>query len=148
VREEIPLAPASSHIHLSSPACVKVAAKQGATPSNTHLFRCFHRVQAPKIMSELRPLLAPPPPPTKSFVLLHHDRKSASSGCGEIACKLICRRKVNQNCLAKTQETNRWSIVSFSWSHRGHLSGWLRPRRARRSAVQHFLCAKSKESVE
>jgi hypothetical protein len=117
MREERPLAPANSHIHLSSPACVKATAKVGATPSNTHLFRCFHIVEAPNIMSKLRPFLAAPP--TQSFVLLHYARKDAPSGCGEIDCRLTFCRKVNQNCLAKTQDIKRWLIVSSSWSHRG-----------------------------
>jgi hypothetical protein len=117
MREERPLAPANSHIHLSSPACVKATAKVGATPSNTHLFRCFHIVEAPNIMSKLRPFLAAPP--TQSFVLLHYARKDAPSGCGEIDCRLTFCRKVNQNCLTKTQDIKRWLIVSSSWSHRG-----------------------------
>jgi hypothetical protein len=44
-------------------------------------------------------------------------------------------------CREKTHEINRCSIVSSAWSHNGQRSGWGRPLLARRSAVQHLLCA-------
>ena len=71
----------------------------------------------------------------------HQSIKQWSSNCGAIACSPNCYRMQNQNCRVKTQETNKWSIVSPTLSQSGHFGGWLRPLLASLSAVRHRLCA-------
>ena len=73
--------------------------------------------------------------------LAHHSSKEGSSCCGERACKPTFCSKTNQNSRANTHDTNRWLIVSSSWSQWGQRVGCGRPRRASLSAVQHLLCA-------
>jgi hypothetical protein len=63
--------------------------------------------------------------------------------CAASSWRCTRLRKLNQNCLANTQEARRWSIFSSSWSHSGQVSWWFIPRFANRSAVQHFLWATS-----
>jgi hypothetical protein len=64
------------------------------------------------MMIEFRPLLVAPP--MIKLLLLHHSKKDMSSGCGDMSCRFSCLRIVSQNCLAKTQVTRRWPIVSSS----------------------------------
>jgi hypothetical protein len=106
------LAPDISHMSFSSPACAKAVVKLGGAASKTHLFLCFHKTQAPKMMTELSPFLAAPV--MIAMLLAHQSKKEASPGCGETSCKLTLPRKENQNCLKHAQETSRWSMVSSS----------------------------------
>jgi hypothetical protein len=57
LRRQVGYSSCPSHLHTfrSSSACVIAAAIQGAAPSKTHLFRCFHNVQAPRTTNELNP---------------------------------------------------------------------------------------------
>jgi hypothetical protein len=73
IRDEIPLAPVSSHTFLSSSACVTAIAMFRAIPSKTQRFRCFHNVQAPIMIKEFRPFLNGPR--SRSLVLFHHYMK-------------------------------------------------------------------------
>jgi hypothetical protein len=98
-------------------------------------------VHAPKITKELRPFFLDPN--THSLAFHHHSENEVVSICGASSWRCTRWRKLNQNCLANTQETRRWSIFSSSWSHSGQVSGWFIPRFANRSAVQHFLWATS-----
>jgi hypothetical protein len=84
---------------------------------NTQSFLWHHKVQAPRMIRDLSLLLTRLL--TKSEILLHHVSKSWSEGCGTMAAKPTLCNMTNQNCLAKTQPTSRWFIVSFSWSPRG-----------------------------
>jgi hypothetical protein len=70
----------SSHILLSSSACVRQAAELGATPLNTPQFLCFQSVQAPKMIRELRHFLDRPKANSSAF--LHHSRNESASSCG------------------------------------------------------------------
>jgi hypothetical protein len=106
------LAPAISHMSFSSLVCAKAVVKLGGAASKTHLFLCFHKTQAPMMMTESNPFLAVPA--MAALLLVHHSKKEASSGCGEIPCMSIPPRKENQNCLEKTQEISMWSVVSSS----------------------------------
>ena len=132
-------APANDHSFRSSPALVRAHAISGAAPSKTHLLWWVHTVHAPRIMRELIPCIG------MSLVALltlsHQSRKESSVGWGERDCRLTCDKKRNQNSLVKTQRIRKWSIVSAAWSHKGQRSGWGRPRRAKRSTVQHLLWA-------
>jgi hypothetical protein len=103
-----------------------------------HLLRCVHKVHAPRIMREFIPCLIMPL--AALLTLSHQLWKEVSVGCGEKAW-VLCEKKRNQNSLAETQRTKRWSMVSTAWSHRGQHSGWGSPRRASQSAVQHRLWA-------
>jgi hypothetical protein len=134
------LAPAISHMNFSSLACAKAVVRLGGAASKTHLFLCFHKTQAPRLMTEFSPFLAAPV--TIALLLVHHWRKETSSGYGEIPCTPIVPRRESQNCLEKTQDTRMWSMVS-SWLHSRHRSGWVMSCQASRSAVQHFLWAAS-----
>jgi hypothetical protein len=80
----------------SSLACAKAVVKLGGAASKTHLFLCFHKIQAPKKMTELSPLLAAPE--MIALFLAHQSKKETSPGCGETSYKLTLPRKENQNC--------------------------------------------------
>jgi hypothetical protein len=54
-----PFAPATSHL-LSSSADLILKGILGLQPSKMHLFRWFHKVQAPKMMRESRPFFVRP----------------------------------------------------------------------------------------
>jgi len=116
-----------------------MVAKLGVPPSKTQLLRWIHSDQAPRIMMELSPFLTWPV--TLSLELAHQSSKHESFGWGARTSKPKSCRMLNQNCLDKTQEIIRWSIVSSAWSQRGQVAGWGRPLLARRSAVQHLLWA-------
>jgi hypothetical protein len=77
-------------------------------------------------MRELRPFCINPLVAPLAFS--HQLSKEVSEGCGDKEWRSTCLRRRYQNCLAKTQETRRWLIVSSSWSQRGHCSGWGSPR--------------------
>jgi hypothetical protein len=51
------LAPAKHHRVCSSLRILMMVMTEGATPSKTHPFLCFHKTQAPKIIRELTPFL-------------------------------------------------------------------------------------------
>jgi hypothetical protein len=104
VRADIHLALAISHTIFSSPACAKAAAKLVVAASKTTLFLCFHRTQAPRIRA-FKPFRAAPV--TATLLFLHQSKKEVSCGCGEIPCRLILPKNVNQNCLVNTQEIKR-----------------------------------------
>jgi len=116
-----------------------MVAKLGVPPSKTQWLRWIHSDQAPRIMMELSPFLTWPV--TLSLELAHQSSKHESFGWGARTSKPKSCRMLNHNCLEKTQEIIRWSIVSSAWSQRGQVAGWGRPLLARRSAVQHLLWA-------
>jgi hypothetical protein len=101
-----------------------------------HLFLCFQMIQAPKITMELKDFLACPV--TAKLLLLHQLLKERTPCCGPRFCNPLNLRSSDQNCLAKTQSTSRWLIVSGAWSHNRHKSGWARALFASLSAVQHL----------
>jgi hypothetical protein len=80
----------------------------------------------------------------RSFFPPYHEGKS---GCGASTYRPTCLSCLNQKSLEKTQDTKRWSKVSASWSHSGHLDGWSIPLLASRSAVQHLLWAASQRKI-
>ena len=80
-------------------------------------------------------------PLTLLLTLCHHSSKEGSSNWGESTSKPSPSRISNQVWRAKTQDSNKWFIVSSSWSHRGHFSRCAKPFLASRSAVQHLLWA-------
>lgn len=93
-------------------------------------------IQAPKITMELKDFLACPV--TAKLLLLHQLLKERTPCCGPRFCNPLNLRSSDQNCLAKTQSTSRWLIVSGAWSHNRHKSGWARALFASLSAVQHL----------
>jgi hypothetical protein len=140
-----PSAPVIIHILLLFPKRIRLSTMLGAAPSNTHRLRWFHSIHAPKIIKEFSPFLVRTDVVMCNFS--HHPSKIRSLGSGAREWRPTCLRTRYQNCLAKTQATSRWSMVSSSWSHSGHFSGWSRPRRAKRSAVQHLLWATSHMNI-
>jgi len=107
------------------------------TPTNTHRFLCFHRVNARRIIRELRPFCA-------TFGALrvascHHLWKESSCGPGVIACRPNMPRAANQTWREKTQVERRSSMSSSSlWSHSGQQGWYGKPWRANLSTVQHL----------
>ena len=135
-----PRAPAKDQRCTSSLKTATTLAKLGVPPSKRQWLRCFKIDQAPKIMMELSPFFSCWPA-TLLFTATHQSTKILSSICGARICNPKDCKIVYQICLVKTQETIKWSIVSPTWSQSGHFGGWVRPRRANLSAVQHLLCA-------
>ena len=111
----------------------------GEAPSNTHWLRWFHKFQAPRIMMEFNPLRTWPD--TLPLAFAHHSSKFSSSRFGASTCKPNLCRIENHSWRANAQETKRWSIVSWAWSQSGQAAGCCNPFLAKRSAVQHLLCA-------
>jgi hypothetical protein len=105
-------------------------------PWNTQAFLCFQIVQTPRIIRVFTPFFC-------SFTLLNIIRNQSAKllsfwqGTKSVSSKGWCN--LNHTCLATTHVVNRCCIVSSSWSHRGHLSGWGRPLLASLSAVQHLF---------
>jgi hypothetical protein len=64
----------------SSSTWDKAATKLGAIPSNIHRLQCFHKVQAPKMISELRPIGTDPKNSTS--ILRHQSINDLSSNSG------------------------------------------------------------------
>ena len=120
-RKEIPRAPANDHKTASSLARSRALIKLGAAPSKTHELRCFHKVQAPRITSELNPLWARSW--TFRLSLFHQPTRLLSWAKGARLWRLNCCSRLNQNCRANTQFVSRWSIVSSSWSQCGQVAG-------------------------
>jgi hypothetical protein len=71
-------------------------------------------------------------PVDSSVARVHQFRKETVPDCGANPWRLSC-------CRNSQTRTVFWSMISSSWSHRGHFSRWSSPRRASWSAVQHFL---------
>jgi hypothetical protein len=117
----------------------KIHGNTGVTAIKTHLFLCFHEVQAPRMIRESRPFLVSPVAifPTDS----HQPRYEPTLGWGAKECRPNFLNNGYQNSLEKEQVTRRWSIVSSSWSQKGHFSGWLSPLLTSLSAVQTRLAA-------
>ena len=109
-KQDIPQAPANIHRWSSSVASIQATPRLGAMPSKTHRFRCFQRLHAPRMTREFKPFCTCPS--TKLFTLLHQSAKHPSSAEGESSWSPNRLRRQNQKCLANTQVTNRWSIVS------------------------------------
>jgi len=138
-RKDNPLAPAKLYKWSSSLARVRAVVMVGVAPLNTQSFRTFQMVQAPRIMREFRPFLVSPL--TIKADLSHQSSNEGSSGCGASVARPKNCSNSNKKCLAKTQPTSRCWMFSSSWSHSGQRSGWGRPLRASRSAVQQRLWA-------
>ena len=109
-KQDILRALANIHRWSSSVASIQDAPRLGAMPSKTHRFRCFQRLHAPRMTREFKPFCTCPS--TKLFTLLHQSAKHPSSAEGESSWSPNRLRRQNQKCLANTQVTNRWSIVS------------------------------------
>jgi len=77
-RQEI--APAKPQDCNSSPVSKRALPRFGEAPSNTHLFRWFHSVHAPKMIGELRPFCSCSPAPEASRS--HQSSKWRSLNCG------------------------------------------------------------------
>jgi hypothetical protein len=114
-QERHPRAPAISHKSLSSPASIRAAAVLGQIQQ----FRCFQIVQAPSTMRELKPV---EPCRWTSQVIFATTHQSQSHYVVEL--KLAGRFVLRwyQNWWVKAQEIKRWSIISTSWSQKGHFS--------------------------
>jgi hypothetical protein len=132
-----PLALAKPQNKESSPVIIKAEARRGDLPLKTHSLRCRQIVQAPKMIKEFNPLWARPL--IESEARLHQSSKEISEGWGAKAARPTrCNRK-NQNCLAKTHPTSKWSLDSSTWSQSKHKLGWGRFLLANLSAVQQHL---------
>ena len=119
----------------------------GEAPSNTHLFLCFHNHQATSMIIELNPLESCLG--TCCRELRHQKKNTWSSGPGVSCCRPTIESTENQTSLANTQAVSKCYTFSSSWSQRGQCSGWSRPRRASRSAVQHrFKEANHKKNLQ
>jgi hypothetical protein len=89
----------------------------GLLLSKTQELRCFQISHATKIIKELSPLRTSLG--TAAIDLFHHPEKRDTVGCGaNCSSPNYCKIRV-QTCRAKTQPTNKWFIVSSTWSHRG-----------------------------
>jgi hypothetical protein len=124
-RKDNHFALASSHIWHSSPTWIKTTTMPGERPPNTHLFLWFYNTHAPRIIRVLRPSLQGLS--TVSLTSFHKTMKLRVVGCGAKAWSPNCLSIRNPHSLEKTQVTMRWSIISLSWSQKGHLFGWSRP---------------------
>ena len=111
----------------------------GEVPSNTQRLRWFHKFQAPRIMMEFNPLRTWPV--TLPLAVAHQSSNFSSSRFGASSWRPNLCSQLNHNWRANTQDTNRWSIVSWAWSHSGQAAGCSNPFLASRSTVKHLLCA-------
>jgi len=94
------LAPAKSQRWPSSCKFLIEVETLAESPSNTQAFRCFHMVQAPKMVREFTPFLCCLP--TLLVIFLHQVAKLCSLLLGTSCCKLSGESTLCQNCLAKT----------------------------------------------
>jgi len=130
----------------SSLSKLKIRLTEGETPLKPQAFLCFQIIRAPKMIRELTPFLS-------SFftlliVMCHQSAKLDSCWRRTGPERFSGANKLNQTCLPTTHEANKCCIVSFSWSQRGHLSGWGRPLLANQSAIQHlFRIANHKKNL-
>ena len=127
-------APVKHHKRASPLMSSMILVTLGGTLSKTQALQCFHSHQATRATKELKPPLLSLG--TLSTASLHQSCKTIALLSGSSGCKSICESTENQTCLEKTQATRRCCTVSSSWSQSGQYSGWSKPRRARRSAVQ------------
>lgn len=72
-----------------------------------------------------------------------HQSSSESSWLGHPSGNRNHARTSCQICWVNGHAMMMWWIVSKAWSHRRHRGWCCRPRRARRSAVQHLSCCAS-----
>lgn len=93
----------------------------GLSLSKTQLFLCFHRVHTLRKIRKLGPSRAKPE--TCLLIHLHYFMKVPAPDCGAKFWRLIWSSNLNQKSQEKTQPTSKWSNVSCSWSHKGHLLG-------------------------
>jgi hypothetical protein len=105
------------------------------------LISCFQMIYAPKMTMELRQFFSWTAILEQLFI--HQVSKERWTCWGDSSCRLASWRKSNQNCLAKTQSTIKWLMVSEAWSQREHRSGWDKPLLASLFAVQHLSCSTS-----
>jgi len=138
------LAPARTQRWPSSCTFLIEVETLGESPSNTQAFRCFHKVQAPKMMREFTPFLCCLP--TLLVIFLHQVAKLCSILLGTSCCKLSGESTLCQNCLANTHVVRICCIVS-SWSQSIHLSGWGSPLFVSWSAVQHLFFMASQRNI-
>jgi hypothetical protein len=102
-RRDKPLAPANDHVFPSSSATVSAPEIFGAAPSKTHLLRCVHKVQAPRITREFIPFFNMSP--TVLLTISHHKWKEVFVGCGAKVWSPNREKSRYQNSLANTQRT-------------------------------------------
>ena len=129
-----PLAPAAFQRCSSSEKDCRASWRLGADPSKTQAFRCFQRIQAPRITSELNPFLHCLDIFLQDF--FHQSIKEVVLRLGTSATRFKDCRIANQNCLANTKAGRMCWTVSCSWSQRRQWSGWGSPLFCNRSAVQ------------
>jgi hypothetical protein len=142
-RKDKSLTLAMVHNRALSLATWRVVATHGDAPWNTHWFLCFQMTQAPRITRELNPHLGWPC--TRWLERCHHASKESSTVWGTNSWRPTTPNSPAQTCLAKTQETSKWLMVSSCWSHwgGGQRSKWSMPRLASLSEVEHMLCSTS-----
>ena len=124
---------------------LQIVLSEGETPSKTHAFLCFQIIQAPRIIREFTPFLCSLL--TLLIILRHHSAKLRSFCWGIESARFIRENNLKHTCLAITHEVNRCCIVSSSWSHRAHLSGWERPLLESLSSIQHLLRIASHKNI-
>jgi hypothetical protein len=139
VRRFSPRAPVIDQRRRSSPVAASKPAKLGAAPSKTQRFLWFQNIQDPMITRVLIPSRWSPL--AASSNRCRQESKHCSFGWGASEWSPTWHNIWNQNCLANTHPTRRWSTDSTSWSQSEQWSWWGNPCRANLSAVQQRLCA-------
>jgi hypothetical protein len=113
--------------------------------SKVQAFLCFQIIHAVRSVAEARPLRMGFG--VASLAVSHHSLSVGSPSGG----RHISRSQDSvscHTCLEKGHVMSRWCIVSGSWSHRVHRGLCWRPRRCKRSAVQHlFLLASHRKNL-
>ena len=145
-RDPRPLAPAITQQTDSSRKLLWILLSEGESPSKTTLLRWSQIHHTPKMMTLLSPFLELLG--TWHSTCFHHSAKEGASTAGVRWPKSKGDNKLCQNWRAKMQEFRRCSIVSCSWSHKGHTTGWGRPLFSNLSAVQHlFFIANQRKNL-
>jgi hypothetical protein len=102
------LALAKPQCWYSSLNCLKTSLTDRVIPSNMQSLWCFWIRRAVKMINEF---VAPFPHSLTLQIVLTHQFANQ-------------RSMANHTCLEKTNLVRRCWIVSSSWSHKGHFSGW------------------------
>jgi hypothetical protein len=135
-RAQSPLAPAACQRCSSSKKDCRASWRLGADPSKAQAFRCFKRIWAPRMISELNPFLCCLGIFLQDFY--HQSAKEVVLRLGTSATRFRDCRIANQNCVANTQAVRMCWTVSCAWSQRGQRFGWGSPLFCNRSAVQQW----------
>lgn len=102
--------PAKHHRWCSSSKFLSRVLMHGEAPLKTHAFRCFHILQAPRMITVFSPFFF-------SFGILftahrHQLAKEVSSTVGTLCCRFSLERMRDQNSLANTQEVSKCCTFS------------------------------------